>query len=191
MIGQICFQESLGLKEELLKRQIFGEVAACVYVIEFQKRGIPHAHLLLILKPAYKQLNPDAYDRIISVELPNPQTNPHLHRLVVRHMLHDPCGHLNPLNSCMRDGQCKNHYPKDFTPHATHSDDSYPHYRRRNDGSTVTVRGCKLDNRWVVPYSPYLLALFDCHMNVEICSTVRLVKYIYLYIYKGHDLVSF
>ena len=53
------------------------------------------------------------------------------------------------------------------------------------------MRRYDLDNRWVVPYNPYLLALFDCHMNVEICSTIKLVKYLYKYIFKGHDLVNF
>ena len=48
-----------------------------------------------------------------------------------------------------------------------------------------------LDNRRVVPYNPYLFALFDCHLNVEICSTVKLVKYLYKYVYKGYDRVSF
>ena len=43
----------------------------------------------------------------------------------------------------------------------------------------------------MIPYNPYLLALLDCHMNVEICSTLKLVKYLYKYIFKGHDLISF
>lgn len=45
------------LKTELLTKKIFGDVAACVYVVEFQKRGLPHAHFLLILKPEFKLLN--------------------------------------------------------------------------------------------------------------------------------------
>lgn len=32
------------LKEDLFKKEIFGAVAAYTYVIEFQKRGLPHAH---------------------------------------------------------------------------------------------------------------------------------------------------
>ncbi|KAF5479505.1 hypothetical protein F2P56_000317, partial [Juglans regia] len=56
---------------------------------------------------------------------------------------------------------------------------------------TVKVRGKDLDNRWVVPHNPYLLAKFDCHLNVEICSTIKAVKYLYKYIYKGHDRVAF
>ena len=43
----------------------------------------------------------------------------------------------------------------------------------------------KLDNRWVVPYNPYLLLKFNAHINVEICSTVSAVKY--KYVYKGND----
>ncbi|KAL5564428.1 hypothetical protein UlMin_027592 [Ulmus minor] len=46
-------------------------------------------------------------------------------------------------------------------------------------------------NQWVVPYNPYLLAKFNCHINVEIYSTVKAVKYLYKYIYKGHDRITF
>lgn len=45
----------------------------------------------------------------------------------------------------------------------------------------------ELDNRWVVPYNPYLCQKFDCHINVEVCATIKAVKYIYKYVYKGHD----
>ena len=34
-----------------------------------------------------------------------------------------------------------------------------------------------------------MLAKFNCHINVEICSTA--VKYLYKYIYKGHDRIAF
>lgn len=44
------------LKNDLLKKQILGPVAAYVYVIEFQKRGLPHAHFLLIFKSGMSYL---------------------------------------------------------------------------------------------------------------------------------------
>ncbi|XP_027171707.1 uncharacterized protein LOC113771310 [Coffea eugenioides] len=179
------------LKSELLDKKIFGEVAACVYVIEFQKRGFPHAHLLLILKPQFKLLNPQSYDRIVSAELPNPHQYPHLYSLVLKHMIHGPCGVMDQTSPCMKNGSCKNHYPKNFCEQTVHAEDTYPCYRRRDDGRKIKVRRNELDNRWVIPYCPYLLALFDCHMNVEICSTLKLVKYLYKYVFKGHDLVSF
>ncbi|OWZ01519.1 Helitron helicase [Phytophthora megakarya] len=45
----------------------------------------------------------------------------------------------------------------------------------------------RVDNRWVVPYNPYLCQQYDCHVNVRICSTVQSVKYLYKYVYKGQD----
>lgn len=47
-----------------------------------------------------------------------------------------------------------------------------------------------MDNRWVVPYNPTLLRMYDCHINVEVCSSIKAVKYIYKYIHKGHDRAS-
>nr|XP_027122232.1 uncharacterized protein LOC113739192 [Coffea arabica] len=179
------------LKAEILNKQIFGEVSACVYVIEFQKRGFPHAHLLLILKLGHKLLNPESYDKVVCAELPDKDRYPHLYSLVVKHMIHGPCGAMDTSCPCMRDGTCKNRYPKSFCSQTTHGEDTYPCYRRRDNGKRVKVRRFTLDNRWVVPYNPYLLALFDCHINVEICSTLKLVKYLYKYVFKGHDQVSF
>jgi len=44
-----------------------------------------------------------------------------------------------------------------------------------------------VSNKWVVPYSPFLALKYNAHINVELCSTVQSVKYLYKYIYKGHD----
>ncbi|XP_057247450.1 uncharacterized protein LOC130589855 [Beta vulgaris subsp. vulgaris] len=71
--------------------------------------------------------------------------------------------------------------------------DSYPLYRRREDRPPVPLRQnsrIKVDNRWVVPYNPFLLLKYDCHVNLEICSSIKCVKYLYKYIHKGSDRVS-
>lgn len=81
--------------------------------------------------------------------------------------------------------------PKKFCNSTTKGHDAYPVYRRRNNGLTIRVRGQQLDNRWVVPYNPFLLAKYNCHINVEICATVQSIKYIYKYICKGHDKINF
>ncbi|KAG7960213.1 hypothetical protein I3843_10G112200 [Carya illinoinensis] len=106
--------------------------------------------------------------------------------------MHGPCGVLNPTNVCMKkNGCCKSQYPKSFVSGTTVGNNCFPIYKRSDNGITVKLRGHNLDNRWVVPYNPYLLATFDCHINVEICSTIKAVKYLYKYIYKGHDRVAF
>ncbi|KAG5556067.1 hypothetical protein RHGRI_006626 [Rhododendron griersonianum] len=179
------------LKKEVIKKQLFGPVAAYTYVIEFQKRGLPHVHLLLVLKKGFKLNSAAKFDEFISAEIPDKDKYPHLYAMVIRHMMHGPCGELNGANVCMKKGKCKNHYPRQFAEETLLATDGYPIYRRRADNKQVKVRGHMLDNKWVVPYNPYLLAKFDCHINVEICSTIKAVKYLYKYMYKGHDKVVF
>ena len=38
-----------------------------------------------------------------------------------------------------------------------------------------------------MPYNPYLTTKYDCHINVEICSSIAAIKYLFKYVYKGHD----
>lgn len=46
-------------------------------------------------------------------------------------------------------------------------------------------KGVKLYNDMVVPYNPMLLLKYNCHINVEVVSTVKSIKYLYKYILKG------
>ncbi|XP_024977134.1 uncharacterized protein LOC112514765 [Cynara cardunculus var. scolymus] len=91
------------LKNQLFKKHILSEVGAYVYVIEFQKRGLPHAHILMIMKPEHKITNPDHYDKIVCAEIPDPTKYPEMHELVIKHMMHGLCGHLRPPSPCMED----------------------------------------------------------------------------------------
>jgi hypothetical protein len=63
----------------------------------------------------------------------------------------------------------------------------YPIYRHRDMGRTILVHGIELDNRWVVPHNVYLSTKYDAHINVEVCNNIRVVKYLFKYVYKGHD----
>ncbi|RCV17325.1 hypothetical protein SETIT_3G211200v2 [Setaria italica] len=154
-------------------------VAAWAHVTEFQKRGLPHEHFLLVMEAGSKLKSPDDYDRYILAEITNPNKYPQLHQLVVKYMMHSPCGTLNKYCPCM------------FNETTQQDKDTYPIYRRRDDGKKVKVRGKELDNMWVVPYNLVLLMRYNCHINIEICSSIKSVKYLYKYIYKGHDRASF
>ncbi|CAG9772259.1 unnamed protein product [Ceutorhynchus assimilis] len=58
-------------------------------------------------------------------------------------------------------------------------------------GFTVDIKSMNLDNRWVVPYNPVLLRTFNAHINVEITSSVKSIKYICKYITKSDDQAAF
>jgi hypothetical protein len=95
----------------LIKKDILGKVRAHMYVVEFQKSGLPHAYFLLIMEGCYKITCPEQYDLLISVELPNKKYSD-LYKMVTKHMMHGPCGVLNHNFSCTKGREsCKNCYP--------------------------------------------------------------------------------
>ena len=131
-------------------------VVAHIYVIEFQKRGLPHAHLLLILADSCKLRNPSDIDSVISAEIPDPNTEPQLHDVIRSTMVHGPCGILNRNAVCMANDKCSKDYPKQFQEETVLAVNGYPNYQRRDNGMTINVGRYQVDNRWIVPYNPYL-----------------------------------
>ncbi|GBN37344.1 hypothetical protein AVEN_133031-1 [Araneus ventricosus] len=176
------------LLEDICKHGIFGTVLAYIYVIEFQKRGLPHAHILLTLDSESKIRTKDDIDKFVSAELPDPCTDLRLFQIVTK-CIHGPCGTININSPCMRDGQCCKSFPKQFKDDTEENVNGHPIYRRRAT-DPVQVGKYSINNRWVVPYNPWLLKKFNAHINVEVCASVKSVKYLYKYVYKGHATAS-
>ena len=167
--------------KDIVKKQAFGKVAGYVFTIEWQKRGLPHAHILLILAPEDKLKTPADVDRFISAQLPD--DNDPLYDYVKRNMMHGPCGHHNPNAPCMRSGVCFRGFPKNFCEVTTLGEDGYPSYARPNNGRHVKVQGphgeVTLDNRYVVPHSPWFGLKYGSHGNLEAVFGFASVKYVY------------
>mgnify|MGYP003317205992 CR=1 FL=1 len=113
-------------------------------------------------------------------------------------MVHGPCGALDPSCPCMDElGQCSKRYPKSTREETELNVGGYPAYRRRTLFPPVdaangvwtsrTINHGEQDSTWVVPYNPFLLTKYECHLNVEVCTSIRAVKYLYKYTYKGPD----
>ena len=50
--------------------------------------------------------------------------------------------------------------------------------------SAIFLSQVDTDNRYVVPHTPFFLAKYRSHINVEVVSKLHVVKYIYKYIFK-------
>jgi hypothetical protein len=83
-----------------------GKVVANIHTIEFQKRGLPHMHLLIFLDPTNKIHNAHDIDSIVSAQIPDPVTQPLLYETVTNCMVHGPCGNIKPKAKCMVDKKC-------------------------------------------------------------------------------------
>ncbi|XP_044582624.1 uncharacterized protein LOC123263704 [Cotesia glomerata] len=135
-----------------------------MYSVEWQKRGLPHAHILVWF---IDKIRPEEIDSIISAEIPDPSTDQLLFDIVTTNMIHGPCGTLNSSSPCMADGKCTKNFPKDFTENGGQS------FIKNIINTDIDI-----DNRWVVPYSPLLSKTYNAHINVEFCSSVKSIKYI-------------
>ncbi len=175
------------LLDDVMKKGVFGRVIGHMHVIELQKRGLPHAHILVILANEDKPQGPADYDRMVCAEIPDPATHPALYEVVTGNMMHGPCGGAKPGAVCMKNGECSKKYPRPFQEETMDSRNGYPVYRRRENGRTFTKEGIVLDNSHVIPYNPWLSEKYACHINVEVCTSVAAVKYLYKYVYKGVD----
>lgn len=107
----------------MCKYHIFGNVRCHMYFIEWQKRGLPHAHILIWL---IDRIRPDRIDTIISAESPDPDHEKVLYDIVCKNMIHGPCGQLNPRCVCMVDKVCSKKYPKSFLKETITEVDGYP-----------------------------------------------------------------
>ncbi|UYV63668.1 hypothetical protein LAZ67_2005272 [Cordylochernes scorpioides] len=177
------------------KAELFGPCKCFMFTIEWQKRGLPHAHLLLWLTNI---IRPNQIDEVIQAEIPDINLDPELHAIVIKQMVHGPCGVLNTNSPCMKDGKCSKKYPKGFCETTSTTEDGYPRYRRRCSAeggltSSVNMGGLtfEIENRWIVPYNSVLLRAFDSHIIVEYCSSVKAIKYVCKYINKGTDQAVF
>ncbi|XP_034936337.1 uncharacterized protein [Chelonus insularis] len=169
------------IKENLLPNQTPSDRPDIVA----RKRRLPHIHMLLTLHHNYKITTPNIVDRYICAELPIQTEDPTLYEIVTKNMLHGPCGAW-----CLVNNKCSKHYPKDFCNETTMDADGYPQYRRRNSTITFTRRNRDIfTNQHVVPYNNVLLKMFNAHINGEAVSSIKSVKYLYKYVYKGHDRV--
>ena len=187
LISRVFSLKTKQLIEDIVAKQLFGPVSGYCYTIEFQKRGLPHMHLLIILHNSYKIHEVDHIDKFIKAELPNPNIHPQLYERVKSFMIHNPCGLLNPASPCMVDGKCSKQYPKDYQQATEFNRSGWPLYQRSENGSSFIQNQIEIDNRWVVPYNPFLLMKFNAHINVEACCSIHAIKYLYKYIHKGHD----
>jgi hypothetical protein len=127
---------------------------------EFQKRGLPHIHMIIFFHPDSKLHTPEDIESLLSAEFPDSEEEPELFDLVQKFMVHTPCGAHNPDALCMRNGKCSKGLPKAFRDQTTVNEDSYANLRRCDTGKEYKVGHHEVDNRWVVPYRWFWLWKF-------------------------------
>lgn len=182
IIARVFYLTVKEIYKDMKEREVFGKVQAYLHIIEFQKRGLPHAHMLLMHDDDVPK-TPEEIDNVICAEIPSPETSPRLHKNMIAYKIHGP--KHDSTARCMEGGNCTKFFPKDFA--VTVITSGFPVYRRI-EGPKYKVNGVEgVDNQLVVPYNSYLTLKYNCHINVEFCASLNSVKYLFYYVQKGHD----
>ncbi|KAI3642989.1 hypothetical protein MP228_012544 [Amoeboaphelidium protococcarum] len=176
IVDRVFAMKIEALMKMLKEKKILGKLWAQTLSIEFQKRGLPHMHMLVWVDKTDKPRNSADIERVINAQVPSEEF-PNLRAKVLMHMIHSQCID-NPNAQCIINGECQRNFPKDFSASTVVNDDGYPEYKRTNQHPL---------NQYVVPYNAYLLQKFDCHINVEYCASIKAVKYLFKYVFKGRD----
>nr|KAJ0193704.1 hypothetical protein LSAT_V11C800425610 [Lactuca sativa] len=154
------YQDALSICRE------YGTIFYNLYIIEFQKRGLPHCHALIWVADSHKIKEPSAIDAYITVALPDPVCEALLYETITRCLIHGPCGLLNTEAPCMKDVFDK---------------DGYVHYKK----DSVAF------HTYIVPYNKRLCSRFNAHINVEYCGWNMMIKYLFKYVSKRMERVRF
>jgi hypothetical protein len=125
------FKRKLTLLMKTLKTMFInaGWLLYAIQSVKFQKRGLPHAHILI--KFASDCSKPIDIDSIVSAEIPKDTTDASLVRKFMLH--HHPAENRPASKYCQHeqpDGSrsCRFKYPKPLQQHTTIDDEGRVHY---------------------------------------------------------------
>ncbi|GFR24704.1 helitron_like_N domain-containing protein [Trichonephila clavata] len=145
-----------------------------------------------------EKITPNNIDEILSAEIPDIEIDKDFHDIVSKNMIHGPCGSLNNNSPCLSEGKCTKRYHRDLLAETITGNDGYPLYRQQSTedgGKSIKLKVLNntidVDNLWVVPYSPLQLKTYNAHINVEYCTSVKVIKYTCKFVNKGSNMAVF
>ncbi len=95
-----------------------------------------------------------------------------LYETITKLNIHTPC---NEKSYCYENGKCTKRYPRNLTEFTFEDENGYRSYKRRVI-EQIKIGKLFIDNKWVVPYNPYISTKYNAHINVEICTSIKAIS---------------
>lgn len=166
------------LNKNLLK-ELGLEITAYSWITEFQKRGLPHIHMVWRCseldskdEPRKESVNYEVLDTIVKRCFSTDEEQNHQVNSLIQHRcIKERCG-KNGIHS----SKCKK--------------GGFSHQDRNEcvelENGRISEPG-GFQDRNTVSYNPRLLSRYNCHINLDSVSSNAVVTYIYKYMNKGID----
>jgi len=200
IVARVFEQKKNALLKDI-RGGVFGKVLANIHTVEFQKRGLPHMHLLTFLDPANKFIMPMILIPSYGLSFLIQSHNLCSMTLSLLACFMVPVELSNQKHLAWLTKKCSKRYPKEFRDHTAFNPNNYPEYARPNNGRTIEkgrplhlyniemssliiliLQPSKQSLQYFHKYSLTVNFRYNCHINVEICSSIEAVKYIHKYI---------
>jgi hypothetical protein len=138
---------------------------------------------------------------VVSVELLILETNLDsiLTTIVEANIIYSPYGTDNPISPYIQKGydsivSYSKKFLKLFIEETEIPANRYPTYRRYNTRQFKVAKvysyKVRLNNYYIILYNPYLSRKYTIYINIELYNSIKAIKYIYKYIYKGTNRVT-
>jgi hypothetical protein len=121
------------LIEDIFEKHVFGYAIGKIVVVEFQQRGLPHAHILVILDPNDRPVCSEDFDNLFQATIPDKDKEPLLFSLVSEHQVHD-CEKGNCIDE---DGNCRFHYRFENCDETSLFSSQRVKWKRPNNGNVI------------------------------------------------------
>ena len=92
----------------LMKKHVLGVVVNLIYIVEWQKRGLPHLHSIVTIKDSHRTKSIREINKVVCAEIPDRDKNPVLYQTVLEYAIHGPCHRKCKLEK----GKCPKRFPK-------------------------------------------------------------------------------
>lgn len=122
---------------------VFNKARCWLCSFEWQKRGSPHAHILIWL---VDKIQSEEIDKTIPAGIPDLNIDQELYEIVTANMIHGPCGATNMTAPCMDNGKCTKSFQKNCTNDTITNIVGYPLYRRRDTDDCGQLHQLRMSN---------------------------------------------
>ena len=175
------------LMKNLIKKHVLREIKIHIYVIEFQKRNLFHVHILII-NHSKNDVTATNVDVVVQIIISDKIENFDFYKLMTKHMIHKNCKDKIDVICHDKNDQCTKRFLKQMinVTNLNHVCD-FSQYRRF---ARACVSNTVWNNIWVMSYNIYLLKKYQTHLNVEICTSIKSMTYLYKYVFKDFDHVN-
>ena len=164
------------LLRDLIERHMLEKIKTHTYVIEFQKRNLFHAYILIIAH-LDDDITQNNIDDVVQIIISNREEDSMLYELITKHIIHKNCQDKKNVVCHDKKERCTKLFSKSQSniSDINHLFD-YSQYRRSQREKILEIIW---DNIWIVLYNVYLLKKYETYLNVKVCTFTKSVRYLY------------